>query len=519
MAQELQVKLADLNARFARGRPSNRLQEVGVVVHQIDALDEEHVGTNPVPWLACTATDADSTTPACAEERYSDHLSGSVINRKVPFIYSDDAVGFVVTPEHATVRCSFPEDGGTMSRSCSPDETLPDCLPGCYSGGRGCVAKTVAADSQNCYAHDALVAMMEQCEKRAMRTFDNNNGCRQGNGCRYNELVLEKAPWIAAQPHATQAIFYPAGGDAASARRVHQAFLKHYGVNARQVPLVKLNLDRPEAPFEPPSLSDGYLTQPAVCAALFRTDSKLHRMWGTKKAWQQSVRGEKRCWVYQSGGARGFFDRILKGSNCNLNWFEGAKGELGAPEARPGFSQAASPLLGFDEDLYDYCSKLIGQGKGSGDFNNELAHRCVEANQNILRILSSRPGFGWSMCQNFEWLMCAAKGLLPGQGERTMRFATAPKSLAMGEWQTPRTYPCTDGKSCDNRYSVGDVFFSEACILRRICHNGEEIFRLDKGKSFTCDLNEEGYRDLVRDLLRTALNIDTGVTDYYTRVR
>ena len=64
---------------------------------------------------------------------------------------------------------------------------------------------------------------------------------------------------------------------------------------------------------------------------------------------------------------------------------------------------------------------------------------------------------------------------------------------------------------------MGDVFFSEACMLLRICRNGEAIFRLDSGQPFRCEIDEVGYRDLARDLLRTALNIDTRVSDYYSR--
>ena len=73
------------------------------------------------------------------------------------------------------------------------------------------------------------------------------------------------------------------------------------------------------------------------------------------------------------------------------------------------------------------------------------------------------------------------------------------------------------GKSCANRYSVGDVFYSEACLLRRICRNGDMLFKLERGAPFACDVDEEQYRDVVKDLLRTALNIDTRVEDYYSR--
>ena len=96
-----------------------------------------------------------------------------------------------------------------------------------------------------------------------------------------------------------------------------------------------------------------------------------------------------------------------------------------------------------------------------------------------------------------------------------MRFASAPKALTLAEWNAPKTYPCDDGHSCAGRYTVGDVFFSEVCLLHRICHNGDELFRLERGQPFKCEFSEDGYRDAVRDLLRTTVNIDTRVDDYY----
>ena len=163
------MKLRSLNARYTNGHPSNLLRETGILLHQIDALDENRVGENPTPWLPCTPKPEDVDSPpglelghlGCAAQQYSDHLEGSIINPKVPFLYSDDAVGFIVAPEHAELRCSFPEDGGTMSRWCRPNETTPrDCLGGCYSGGEQCITHSQSLTHQVCYAASSLVAMM-----------------------------------------------------------------------------------------------------------------------------------------------------------------------------------------------------------------------------------------------------------------------------------------------------------------------------------------------------------------------
>merc|ERR1719238_1552751 len=86
--------------------------------------------------------------------------------------------------------------------------------------------------------------------------------------------------------------------------------------------------------------------------------------------------------------------------------------------------------------IFNYCSEVAHQGPwGGGDFNQELARRCVEANLNILRIMFScaecqGSRAGWNMCRNFQWVLCAVQGRLPGQGKATaLRFAKPPHEL------------------------------------------------------------------------------------------
>ncbi|KAL3933499.1 MAG: hypothetical protein SGPRY_000253, partial [Prymnesium sp.] len=108
---------------------------------------------------------------------------------------------------------------------------------------------------------------------------------------------------------------------------------------------------------------------------------------------------------------------------------QGVGGELGRQSSRPAFTQAAPALLGLDDTLFEYCSELLGIQASydgpEGGFNSKLAHRCVQANHNILRLTSARVP--WSMCQTLQWLMCAARGQLPGQQSPTLHFAIAPK--------------------------------------------------------------------------------------------
>jgi hypothetical protein len=261
----------------------------------------------------------------------------------------------------------------------------------------------------------------------------------------------------------------------------------------------------PRPPPPPPPPPQPWRT-PEVCEAVFAPESKFWRMWGTREAWRQSSAGDLPCW--QAEGGADFFAAVARGDGCDRNWFEGAKGDLGLPDSRPTFApdQPAGAVLGFDEDLYRYCSAAVNKqqwydSRGTSEFNDELAHRCVNANVNILRLLSTRPGAGWSMCQNLRWQMCAVHGRLPGQkGDAALRFARAPSLLELGEWEHPSSYPCDTAGVCDGAYAVGDVCFAEACILQRVCVNQREVWGAPEARGVVCELEGDAVAELANDL-------------------
>lgn len=231
---------------------------------------------------------------------------------------------------------------------------------------------------------------------------------------------------------------------------------------------------------------------------------KFHKLWG-KVAWDnRDTPGEEACWDYDAN----FFENALKPEQCNVNWLEGA---FGGEHDRPPFSTDAHPLLGFDGKIWDYCSEVANSGPwGGGDWNQELARRCVSANLNILRIMFSCTDCvgsraGWNMCRNFQWVVCAVRGLLPGQANATsLRFAKPPRELDTREMDNPSLIT-TPGDSWWNEphwqfYAVSDVFFGEVCVLSALCRNSWQLFSVGRGEDFECDYNEAGYRELVTAL-------------------
>ena len=138
---------------------------------------------------------------------------------------------------------------------------------------------------------------------------------------------------------------------------------------------------------------------------------------------------------------------------------------------------------------------MVGKSN-SGFSQRELAERCVRANNNILRIVSG--SWGWTMCQNFAWQVCAALGRLPLQG-RSLRFATAPKALTR-RMVPPHQLAVRGTKSCpEGRFAVGDVFFAELAVFRAICENANELFVVERGQLTACLIDEEAYHHAQAD--------------------
>lgn len=229
---------------------------------------------------------------------------------------------------------------------------------------------------------------------------------------------------------------------------------------------------------------------------------KFHRLWG-KVAWINRDPGDEACWSYDAN----FFENALKPEQCDVNWLEGA---FGGEWDRPPYTDADA-LLGFDGKIWDYCSEVAGQGWwGGGDWNQELARRCVEANLNILRIMFScaeciGSRAGWNMCRNLQWVVCAVRGLLPGQGSGAgIRFAKPPKELDTRAMDDPGLIEDPgDGWWSEphwEHYAVSDVFYGEVCVLTSICKNAWKLFSVNRGEVFNCDFDEAGYGELVAAL-------------------
>ena len=215
---------ATLNHLFARGRPSNDLTQVGLLLHQTDAMDNGH---DEPPWLPCPQH------LWCRQ--YGDRFSASIVNAQLPYIFSDRAPGFVLHPGLVSINCAYPKDGATMHQTCEPPGRSEGCVPGCAAWGDGWPASKLGEMLQQQLEHPAPWS----------------GSCGEGGGCRHNEIVLDAASWVQGLPKTIQAIFFPSGAAEWEARRMRERFLDAFGLAGSELPIFRLDLSNLQAPFSP----------------------------------------------------------------------------------------------------------------------------------------------------------------------------------------------------------------------------------------------------------------------------
>lgn len=270
-----QAAVASINARFGNGRPSNKFNEAGVVVHAFDGkfLSGADDGSG---WSATYK-----------------HWSASIINSRVPYMFLGDVIqslhaGFIISPEAAaaSLLCSYDGDGSTMNLYPCYDGMNPaaDCIEGCIglrdatptapqAVRQWCRTNTTMqpsvdrkavpspADDRCAWPPNALDAMMRLQEVQANGT-DWVRSCRSG-ACLfdnpYNEIVLDPNKIQNKMPQAIEAIYFVTGLAASSlshehattgeseARRAQRFLLKMHGM---RVPLVRFEVFRTHMPFQ-----------------------------------------------------------------------------------------------------------------------------------------------------------------------------------------------------------------------------------------------------------------------------
>ena len=101
-------------------------------------------------------------------------------------------------------------------------------------------------------------------------------------------------------------------------------------------------------------------------------------------------------------------------------------------------------------------------------------------------------------------LPSSSAGALPFQKSRKIRFAWAPGNLDLDGpyplWKCSGFTNIPGGCRLDLSYANDDIFFLEVCLFNQICRNQADLFNVEVGQDFECDLSPHGFWQL-RDLL------------------
>ena len=262
-----------------------------------------------------------------------------------------------------------------------------------------------------------------------------------------------------------------------------------------------------------------------MCKAMLTDPGHIfHRMWGAQ-SWRFAGDEYKNpmCWnrvrddKQKPMPTEQYFRETMYGDHCDSNWYEGGV-IRGGQFDRPIFENAGTPLLGFDETIEGFCRWELEQMKVNAT-EGITAHveNCLLTGNSILALYGER--FPYNICRNLEWMVCAARGKLPGQRGDVIHFAKRPNELVPNSEDKPLgkcrgwragDHECHDdpyngpfdGESEKKRritgYATDSIFFLEVCMYSQICSNGDELFGLFVGQDWRCQFSETGFKDLQR---------------------
>ena len=164
-------------------------------------------------------------------------MSTTLLNRDLVHVYGDgNTAGVILTPSAAEVLCAYGNDGGSMMKLCDP-EAVEDtqCIPGCHTDSTA--AWCTESSIYDCAWRPSDLHIMLRMQMAAPWT--------------YNEVVLGTERWLREPVSTIEAVVFLGRGAAKVAREAHASLVAEFPHAAERIPILRLDLDRLDAPFEP----------------------------------------------------------------------------------------------------------------------------------------------------------------------------------------------------------------------------------------------------------------------------
>ena len=250
-----------LNARFRDAKPSVNLEEAGLVTHQFDRLEMKGA-----PWKACNEHCENELAGSSLTGRLSTFIMYSRLRNRpdrvaVPLV--SNTGGVIARPgDGIQIACLFGIDGATVGLNGGENGAgCPNawCEPygpreaNGYCGFWG-------APPDRAWKPENLDRLLELHEK------DGDQYRVPGYHSGYNEAIVDGYSWNDHMPNTIEAFFELEGpgvgseadagrGQAGYARDAHSHFLREYELTENEVPLLRFDPSRWDAPFRAFSMS------------------------------------------------------------------------------------------------------------------------------------------------------------------------------------------------------------------------------------------------------------------------
>lgn len=240
-----------INERFRNGRPSDRLDEVGLLLHQWDGLEAHDIGK---PWqmclfnCMCQGTFINGRVSAMAVYRDLNQRADRVA---IPLPFGNRG-GLILDPSYATVDCIYGIDGATYHLDNPSHPGCTDTLCNTYSNPFPCG-----------FGGGYVEAWGPQDLKLVLETYAEHGVHYHAPGFHsgYNEFIVNSPRLNENLPQAIMGFFFPKGqstvtsdlgfGIMVDVVSAHAAFLNEYQLTNEQVPLLVLDAANWESPFSP----------------------------------------------------------------------------------------------------------------------------------------------------------------------------------------------------------------------------------------------------------------------------
>jgi hypothetical protein len=179
------------------------------------------------------------------------------------------------------------------------------------------------------------------------------------------------------------------------------------------------------------------------------------------------------------------------GTACARNWYQGNRG-CADQRVVPAYSQTAPAMIGTHQSVSRRCSNRRGvpamppYPRHSGDSKRQ----CIVNHINALALFGSKPRY--DMCRNLEWIVCAAKGSLPGQEGSGILTDPPPQHVGVDS-----LFAVERDGSVPTWFGFNHPHHLEICMLSALCANGAELFRQTTRRQFRCEWIPGALKKLV----------------------